>query len=300
MSDLNVHTTSQINALTPITGDMVVDSDLNAVKLYDGAAWRTFNSDSTVVPYQNRWGASFDGFDDSFAFTGSTDIQLDQTYTVCSWFKINSTYGAPRGLITWGEAGFGKGRGLYFNGSKVGSFGYGGPYNVDSSTDISTGVWYHAAATYDGTTVKLYINGTLDTSYTVSLGSFTYSATHIGELYYSQTTADRHFDGYLDDLALFNTVLSGPDISKIYNGTAPNGKPTDLTLAGSYDTDRTSNLKAYWRMGDDSSDSPSSDPSSNNISTITDSSGTGNDATQSTASSQPAFSALASSETIYV
>ena len=38
MSDLNVYTTSAINALTPITGDMVVDSDLNAVKLYDGAA----------------------------------------------------------------------------------------------------------------------------------------------------------------------------------------------------------------------------------------------------------------------
>jgi len=46
MSDLNVYTTSQINALTPITGDMVVDSDLNAVKLYDGSAWRKFAHDA--------------------------------------------------------------------------------------------------------------------------------------------------------------------------------------------------------------------------------------------------------------
>ena len=46
MSDLNVYTTSEINALTPITGDMVVDSDLNAIKLWDGTAWRIFNNDA--------------------------------------------------------------------------------------------------------------------------------------------------------------------------------------------------------------------------------------------------------------
>jgi hypothetical protein len=50
-------------------------------------------------------------------------------------------------------------------------------------------------------------------------------------------------------------------------------------------------------MGDDSNDSATSGGS---IATITDSSGNGNDATQSTASQQPAFSAIASSETIYV
>jgi hypothetical protein len=42
MSDLNVYTTSQIDALTPLSGDLVVDSDLNAVKLYDGSVWRKF------------------------------------------------------------------------------------------------------------------------------------------------------------------------------------------------------------------------------------------------------------------
>jgi len=280
---------------TTVAGKAYFETSTNKFIVYNGSAWIQLDSDGVgAVSSENRWGASFDGSDDSFTFTGSTDIQLDQTYTVCSWFKINSTSTQPRGLITWGSANFGKGRGLYFNGSKVGSFGYGGSYNIDSSADISTGVWYHVAATYDGTTVKLYINGTLDTSYTISLNSFTYSVTCIGELYYSPTTADRHFDGYLDDLALFNTTLSAADITKIYNGTAPNGKPNDLTLAASYDTDRTANLVGYWRMGDDSSDTASANGS---IATITDSSGNGNDATQSTAANQPIFKALDSSTT---
>ena len=293
MSDLNVYTTSQINALTPITGDLVVDSDLNAVKLYNGSAWKTFTTDG-VEAFQNRWGASFGGSDDSFAFAGSTDIQLDQNYTVCSWFKINTIAlaGSPRGLITWGEAGLGKGRGLYISGSSAGAFAYGGAYNLDSTTSISTGVWYHVAATYDGTTLKVYVNGTLDNTKTISLSSFSYSMTHIGELYYSQSTADRHFDGDIDEIALFNTALSAAEITKIYNS----GVPTDLTLASSYDTDRTSNLVGYWRMGDVSNDSATSGGS---IATITDSSGNGNDATQGTASSQPTFSDL-TGETIYV
>jgi len=46
MSDLNVYTTSAINALTPITGDMVVDSDTDEIKLWNGSAWVVFSDDS--------------------------------------------------------------------------------------------------------------------------------------------------------------------------------------------------------------------------------------------------------------
>ena len=285
---------------TAIAGKAYFETSTNKFIVHNGSAWIELASDGTgAAPFENRWGASFDGSDDSFAFAGSTDIQLDQNYTVCSWFKVNSiaSTASPRGLITWGSANLGKGRGLYISGSSAGAFGYGGTYNLDSTTSISTGVWYHVAATYDGTTLKLYVNGALDNTNTVTLTSFNYSMTHIGELYYSQSTADRHFDGDIDELALFNTALSAPDITKIYNGTAPNGVPTDLTLASSYDTDRTSNLKGYWRMGDDSNDSPSTDPASNKISSITDSSGNGNDATQIVAANQPTFNLLAQSTT---
>lgn len=50
-------------------------------------------------------------------------------------------------------------------------------------------------------------------------------------------------------------------------------------------------------MGDDSNDSPSSDPASNKIATITDSSGNGNDAAQSDVTKQPTFKALDQSTT---
>ena len=42
---------------------------------------------------------------------------------------------------------------------------------VQGVTPICDNIWYHAAATYDGTTWRLYLNGALET--TLVVGSFT-------------------------------------------------------------------------------------------------------------------------------
>jgi hypothetical protein len=64
-------------------------------------------------------------------------------------------------------------------------------------------------------------------------------------LYYSQTTAARHFAGNIDELALFNSVLSADEITQLYN----DGNPFDLNSdVGNYTS--SANLKAWWRMGD--------------------------------------------------
>jgi hypothetical protein len=66
----------------------------------------------------------------------------------------------------------------------------------------------------------------------------------IGKLDYSSSNTN-YSEGKTIDVAIWNAELSAADISDIYNS----GEPTDLTLAASYNTDRTSNLKGYWRMG---------------------------------------------------
>lgn len=46
MSDINTYTTAEIAALTPQTGDLVLNTDTNAVQLWNGSAWKIFNADA--------------------------------------------------------------------------------------------------------------------------------------------------------------------------------------------------------------------------------------------------------------
>jgi len=283
MSDLNVYTTAEINALTPITGDLVLDSTLNAVKLYNGSAWKTFDGD---IAFENRWGVSFDGSNDYLSFSNTLGIPASTSVSMSCWINcsntnvnqhISGTNNKVFSVELWGSSNV-----LYV---EMGD----GKYATLSSmrSYISQGSWHHIAVVYDGSgssnadKIKIYIDGAL---MTVSFsGTIDSAMPSFSNFYFGKGTYSVYYDGLLDEAAIFNTVLSAADITAIYYGGTPNH-------IGSFSP------VGYWRMGDDSNDSATSGGS---IATITDSSGNGNDATQGTASSQPTFSDL-TGESIYV
>lgn len=299
MSDLNVYTTSEINALTPITGDLVVDSDLNAIKLYDGSAWRTFNSDSTAVPFNNEWGATFSS---DFLETAS-DPGLTGIKAVSMWFNTTNTV---RGFVISGLGGaayttYG-GFGMDANNKIYWNDGYSGGV---ANTSYTPGTWVHfcavhvssgytdtaGTATTSGGGWEMYQNGTR-----VDLNSGHIAGYTMGQVPVSTTSkfkigregerAQYYLNGKIDEVALFTSSLSSSDVSDIYNS----GTPVHLGADG-----LNLNPDIYYRMGDDSNDSPSA---GGNITSISDSSGNGHHLTQSTASSQPIFSDL-TGESIY-
>jgi hypothetical protein len=296
MSDLNVYTTAEINALTPITGDLVLDSTLNAVKLYNGSAWKTFDGD--LVAFENRWGASFDGSNDYLDLGSTFQSTYQSSHTISFWFKLDNTSSLQSLFGAW--SGPASQNAIYFDGSANIAHRYRVATSPKATTNASFTAdtnWHHYAVTLtqngSNLDVKTYIDGVYKstTSTAITMSGFSQSLnSYIG----FRNGSTGYLEGKMNEVAILNTALSADDITKIYNGTAPNGKPTDLTLAASYDTDRTSNLKGYWRMGDDSSDSP---VDAGSITGITDSSGNGNDATTN-ATSQPTFSDL-TGETIY-
>jgi len=234
------------------TGLCIFRSDTNAIEVSDGTSYQTYNSDGVFVPsISNVSSLSLDGTDDHAEVIGSSEIQISNPLTISAWIYLtaNASTNNLRTVISWGSAAIGQGRFFGLNGASNNlEFGsYGG--NTTSSTALALNTWYHVAATVTTGETKLYINGSLDTTGSNTLNSFTYGKTHVGELYYSASTAARHFAGNIDELALFNSVLTASEILQIYNG----GKPMDLN---SDDEGYTSsaNLKAWWRMGDGTED----------------------------------------------
>jgi hypothetical protein len=106
-------------------------------------------------------------------------------------------------------------------------------YELQSSSQLSTGTWYHIAAVYDGNNQAIYINGVQDAS--VTIGSKTLYTNpsyplHIGAAI--ESCAFYPLAGLIDELEIFNRALGASEIQAIFDaGTAGKCKPTPQTVS---------------------------------------------------------------------
>jgi hypothetical protein len=93
-----------------------------------------------------------------------------------------------------------------------------GSTNVNTTTlNVSTNSDEHVAGTYDGSTIKVYINGNLETSISTSI-----TPEQDGDrLLIGTGENDRYLDGTMDDVRIYNTALSATQINQIYLNTEP-------------------------------------------------------------------------------
>ena len=100
--------------------------------------------------------------------------------------------------------------------------------NYLTSTSLTMNSWQHLAATYDGSTLKMYRNGAsiLSTSVTYSLPSITRTYCYIGK----SNWADGDSNSYIDELRIYNTALSSSSISALYS----QGKKSQVYLKNTF------------------------------------------------------------------
>ena len=84
-----------------------------------------------------------------------------------------------------------------------------------ATTGYATGVWYHVFVTYDGSAVRVYVNGVKDNSanYSGSVGDVSTSMS-LGRNEAFPTGA--YFNGTLDDVRIYNRALSQAEITQLY------------------------------------------------------------------------------------
>ena len=97
---------------------------------------------------------------------------------------------------------------------------------LTSSTSLTANTWYHVAATFDGSTMKLYLNGVLNTSMALSATASANSNFYIGRNY----DDTRILDGEVDEVRAWKVVRSATDIANDACSVSP----------------ATAGLVAYW------------------------------------------------------
>ena len=92
---------------------------------------------------------------------------------------------------------------------------------------MTSNQWYHAAATYDGALLKLYVNGVLEGAVATSvLPNNTTYPLQIG----GNSLQNVWFPGCLDDVRIYGTTLSSADVATLFSSApVPSPLPPPVT-----------------------------------------------------------------------
>jgi hypothetical protein len=159
---------------------------------------------------------SFDGADDGVAVSIPTTLN---EYSIFAWVNLgrNGSSADRMGIVN-GATCFGSvDLVIYDNSGQKLSFERCGQFNstAKSNAVISLDTWTHVGATItSGRVVRYYVNGAYSGTYTGSAGHDYTMATS-----FRLAKGARNFEGLLDEVRIYDRVLSDQEVAGIYNAS---------------------------------------------------------------------------------
>ena len=210
----------------------------------------------------------FNGSSSEIQFT--TDSNFVNDFTISAWINMNQlpVSGYLYQVVAWGDEAAGERRslGIWNGGSgdpKVYFSGYGGAANFGGSTSVSANQWHHVCLTRSGSNVKVYLNGSLDGTGTVTLNAYTGTTGRIG----NSGSASEHFNGSIDQVRIYDSVLDAAAVENLYNE-----KQAYITKNASDPFGDNSEV-AFYKMENNANDSTGSNNGADSNVTFTSGSG---------------------------
>ena len=188
----------------------------NAGALSGGATWTPGYFGSAL---------SFDGSAGSVDVPDSPSLEPSSAITVTAWVKAEGPEGdfdyivakgatqcmaASYGLYTGADGG------LIFYVSRNLGFNY--VLSPDAGPGVWDGNWHFVVGTYDGASVRLYVDGKQVGTGSPFTGSIGYGLPNGNDLFFGHYDgcAAHDFDGAIDEPTVWNRALTGPEVSGAY------------------------------------------------------------------------------------
>ena len=210
------------------SGTVLVDSSASA---NNGA----IIGNPTWVAGQHGQAIRFDGTADYATVADNSSLDISGAITMAAWVKPEKT-GDPVSDQEGHDGSDGRLRAVLVLGRErcsSASTTATGPdtYRINSPTSYPTnGVDLDAlAATYDGTTIRLYVNGVQEAGNLAGPAAITTNNLALG--IGAQADGTSKLQGAMDDVLLYNTALSASEIAALA-GAAPGNTPPTLNPVG--------------------------------------------------------------------
>ncbi len=97
--------------------------------------------------------------------------------------------------------------------------GAGNSETLAGATTVADGSWHHVAGVYDGSEVRLYVDGVLDASR--SVGAFTLDTTQVLRLGERWSGGSDRFSGTVDEARVYDRALTAAEIQELFGSASP-------------------------------------------------------------------------------
>src|SRR5262245_59954574 len=190
-----------------------------------------------------------DGGNQFVEISGGNANELESprgSMSIAGWFKVDAFDTDWQALIAKGEGSNYR----VARRASTNSIAYAGgaPEGADDVPSVNDGLWHHFVAISDANTnqfgTALYVDGDRRSVNAAKPGLTANSAfLMIGE---NPEARNREWEGLIDDIAIWNRVLTTNEIDSLYAGGA--GKPLRALLPPPRQPQITDGLKAYWNF----------------------------------------------------
>ncbi|MDO8668626.1 MAG: LamG domain-containing protein [bacterium] len=161
-------------------------------------------------------GLKFDGTNDYVNAGTPASLSLTSQVTVGVWIKASSANPSGYGVayvIKGTPGGSAPGYGIIQSGGSYATLQIQGT-NLNSNFSGYDNKWHYVVGTYDGSNMRIYVDGVQKNSVgkTGAMDTTGYNF-HIG----TRSSVPTYFQGLLDDVRIYNRVLSATEITQLYN-----------------------------------------------------------------------------------
>jgi len=203
---------------TPLGPVLFLDAGNNSSYGGTGSTWYDIsgfgnNGNINGPTYNSLQSGYFDfnGTSDLIDFTTVTQIPINnENYTISVWVSPDNLL-SDDGIIGWGNYGnVGQANAIRFlnNGGNQAIINYWWYYDLAVNQSYSTNTWYNIIASFDGTTRKLYFNGT-------NIGSDSPTGHNVGinsNLTVGRTYINEYFNGKISIVKVWKRALSNIEV----------------------------------------------------------------------------------------